>query len=219
MFCISKLDDCIITWREILRGKNMALTLTGSNISAKKTSFSRFFNVKKLIISLLIIAILSALWVFLSINRIHQIESFNKAVTAGNPPQTDKQSFEAKYATALWLAKKERYKEATILFSALMPLANNDQKSALQYNLGNIFFLKGLKLNGTNGTVRNETEYLMSQAGIAYKQSVRFSNNHWDAKHNLDRILMILPGTPTPGVGESDDSPGLIMGNIPVGLP
>jgi len=28
----------------------------------------------------------------------------------------------------------------------------------------------------------------------------------------------MLPPDPTPGVGESD-SPGLIMGNIPVGLP
>jgi len=28
----------------------------------------------------------------------------------------------------------------------------------------------------------------------------------------------MLPATPTPGVGESDN-PGLIMGNIPIGLP
>ena len=197
----------------------MALTLTNSKINTKKSSFSRFFSVKKLPISLIVITVLSALWVFLSLNRMHQVDAFNIAVTTDTTPQSDKQSFEAKFATALWLAKKERYKEATLLFSALMPLADTEQKSAIQYNLGNIFFLKGLKLNGTNGTVRNETEYLMAQAGTAYKQSVRLSHNHWDAKHNLDRILMILPATPTPGVGESDDSPGLIMGNIPVGLP
>jgi hypothetical protein len=29
---------------------------------------------------------------------------------------------------------------------------------------------------------------------------------------------MILPANPTPGVGDSD-SPGLILGNVPVGLP
>lgn len=197
----------------------MALTITNSRTQSLAGSFTGFFNVKKLTIILILIAILSALWTFLSVNRIRQVDAFNKAVSTGSTPQTDKQSFEAKFATALWLAKKERYKEATLLFSALMPIGDIEQKAAIQYNLGNMFFLKGLKLNGTNGTVRNETEYLMEQAGTAYKQSVRLSHNHWDAKHNLDRILMILPATPTPGVGESDDSPGLIMGNIPVGLP
>jgi mxaK protein len=34
----------------------------------------------------------------------------------------------------------------------------------------------------------------------------------------LDRILTMLPSTPTPGVG-GDEKAGLIMGNIPVGLP
>jgi mxaK protein len=43
-------------------------------------------------------------------------------------------------------------------------------------------------------------------------------NSHWGTRRNLDRVISLLPETPTPGVGESD-SPGLIMGNIPVGLP
>ena len=192
----------------------MALALT----SFPKT-FTKFFTVKKLTWILIIVAVLAAISSISSYKRIRQIDAFNIAVKTGKNPQTDQQSFEAKFATALWLAKKERYKEATLLFTAALPLGNDDQKSAIQYNLGNMFFLKGLKLNGQNMTVRNETEYLMQQAATAYKQSVRLSNHHWDAKHNLDRILMILPGTPTPGVGDSDDSPGLIMGNIPVGLP
>ena len=192
----------------------MALTL--SNFPK---AYTKFITVKKITWILIVVAVLSALTSILSYKRIRQIEAFNIAVKTGKNPATDQQSFEAKFATALWLAKKERYKEATLLFTATLPLANDDQKSAVQYNIGNMFFLKGLKLNGQNMTVRNETEYLMQQAATAYKQSVRLSNNHWDAKHNLDRILMILPGTPTPGVGDSDDSPGLIMGNIPVGLP
>ena len=188
-------------------------------ISSYTAAVSKFFTVKKITWLLIIIATLAVIVAVLSYNRIRQVEAFNNAVKTGKNPETDKQTFEAKFATALWLAKKERYKEATLLFTAVLPLGNDDQKSAVQYNLGNMFFIKGLKLNGQNMTVRNETEYLMQQAATAYKQSVRLSNKHWDAKHNLDRILMILPGTPTPGVGDSDDSPGLIMGNIPVGLP
>ena len=47
---------------------------------------------------------------------------------------------------------------------------------------------------------------------------LKFGPYYWDAKHNLDRLLTMLPPDPTPGVGDSD-APGLIMGNIPIGLP
>jgi len=110
------------------------------------------------------------------------------------------------------------FKESTILFNNLLDEANEDQQSAIHYNIGNIFFKRGLIINGTSMTVRDEAEYLLRQAKKAYVQSLKLNNTHWDAKHNLDRLLTMLPGDPTPGVGDSD-SPGLIMGNIPVGLP
>jgi mxaK protein len=176
------------------------------------------FTVKKLSWFLVLLSLACLLGSVYTYNRINQIDAFNEAVTAGKTPETDKQSFEAKFATALYLAKKERYKEATLLFSQALPKANASQKSAISYNIGNMFFLRGLAINGTNNTVRNEAEYLLRQAKTAYVSSLKNDNNHWDARHNLDRLLTMLPGTPTPGVGESD-TPGLIMGNIPVGLP
>jgi len=139
-------------------------------------------------------------------------------VLRAESPKTDRQSFEARFATAYWLANNERYREATLLFTQLLPDADATQRSAIQYNLGNIFFRRGLAINGTNMTVKDEAEYLLRQAKSAYVQSLKHDNSFWDARHNLDRVLTMLPATPTPGVGESD-TPGLIMGNIPVGLP
>ncbi len=185
----------------------MALKIQFINLTSKKLTFL-----------LILIAAISAGASIYELKRIHQIEDFNKAISEGKPPQTDKESFEAKFATAYWLAKNERYKEATLLFNHLNEKANPTQRSAIQHNIGNIFFLRGLAINGTNNTVKNETEYLMFQAKAAYQQSLRIENMHWDTRHNLDRLLIMLPATPTPGVGDSD-SPGLIMGNIPVGLP
>jgi tetratricopeptide (TPR) repeat protein len=150
--------------------------------------------------------------------RIKQIQAFNEAILNAKSPITDMQSFEAKFATAYWLAVNERYKESTLLYTHLLESANDKQKAAIQHNLGNIYFLRGLAINGTNMTVGKETEYLLRQAKNLYQQSLKIDNTHWGTKHNLDRLIMLLPGTPTPGVGESD-SPGLIMGNIPVGLP
>jgi mxaK protein len=176
------------------------------------------FTVKRLTWFLVLLSLTCLLGSIITYKRIKQIEAFNLAANNGVPPATDQQSFEAKFNTALYLAKKERYKEATLLFTQMLPKGNAEQKAAVQYNIGNIFFLRGLAINGTNMTVKNEAEYLVRQAKTAYIASVKIDNSYWDARHNLDRVLGMLPGTPTPGVGESD-SPGLIMGNIPVGLP
>ena len=181
-------------------------------------NISRFLSVNKLSWLLLITALLAAASAVYSYNRIQQIAAFNLDVSNGKPPKTDLQSFEAKFSTAFRLAKNERYKEATLLFNKALNNASNEQKAAIQYNLGNIFFRRGLAINGENMTVRDEAEYLFRQAKTAYQQSLRLDNSNWGARHNLDRLLTMLPGTPTPGVGESD-TPGLIMGNIPVGLP
>ncbi|TSA48689.1 MAG: hypothetical protein D4R48_05095 [Nitrosomonadales bacterium] len=175
-------------------------------------------SAKKLTWLLAAVAVASLLGAAQQANRMRQIEAFNAAVLAGKTPITDTQSFEAKFSTAYWLANNERYKESTLLFLQLAEAGNADQRSAVQHNLGNIFFLRGLIINGTSMTVRDEAEYLLRQAKNAYQQSLRLDNSHWDARHNLDRLLTMLPATPVPGVGESD-TPGLIMGSIPVGLP
>ena len=179
---------------------------------------THFFSVTKLTYLLIIIAISSGVSSLYAYNRLQQITAFNQAISDGKPPKTDTQSFEAKFATAYWLAMNERYKEATLLFNKALNNANTEQKAAIHFNLGNIFFRRGLAINGANMTVRDEAEYLLRQAKTAYQQSLRLDNSNWGARHNLDRLLTMLPGTPTPGVGESD-TPGLIMGSIPVGLP
>lgn len=167
---------------------------------------------------LIAVAAIAATVIVMETKRINQIEAFNKAVTEGRTPETDQESFEAKFATAYWLAKKERFKEAALIFSNLLPKAQPKQKAAIYHNIGNIYFLRGLAINGTNNTVRDEAEYLLRQAKASYVNSLKIDNTSWKTKHNLDRILTMLPSTPTPGVG-GDEKAGLIMGNIPVGLP
>jgi len=176
-------------------------------------------NVKHLSWLLIAVAIASAAGITYEAYRIKQIKAFNLAVSTGKNPQTDNQSVEAKYSTAYWLAKNERYKEATLLFSALTQKGTPSQRAAVQHNIGNMFFYKALQVSGGNDSkVRDEVEYLLTQAHSSYKQALKQDNSNWGTRRNMDRVITLLPETPTPGVGESD-SPGLIMGNIPVGLP
>ena len=176
-------------------------------------------TVKQWSLLLAAIALLSAAGIAHQWNRMRQIEAFNQAVTSGKTPQTDQQSYEAKFSAAYWLAKNERYKEATMLYAQLSEKGTPVQKAAVLHNIGNMFFLKSLQVGGGNDMkVRDEVEYLLTQAHSSYKQSLKLENSNWGTRRNLDRVITLLPETPTPGVGESE-SPGLIMGNIPVGLP
>ena len=176
-------------------------------------------SVSKLSLALIVVAITSAIGISFELNRIHQINEFNTAISTGKNPQTDKQSFEARFSTAYWLAQNERYKEATLLFSQLTQKGTPSQRAAVHHNIGNMFFLKSLQVSGGNDPkVRDEVEYLLTQAHSSYKQALKLDNSNWGTRRNMDRVITLLPETPTPGVGESD-SPGLIMGNIPVGLP
>lgn len=175
-------------------------------------------SAQKLTAALLVTAIAAGLGAVWQANRIRQVENFNRAVSAGKAPVTDTQSYEARFAAAYWLAKNGKFQDATMLFLQLLESGTPGQQSAVQFNLGNIFFLRGLAINGRDMTVRDEAIYLVTQAKTAYMQSLRLDSAQWDARHNLDRVLMMLPVDPTPG--QSDEgNVGLIMGNIPVGLP
>ncbi|HQN64469.1 MAG TPA: hypothetical protein PLR90_00955 [Methylophilus sp.] len=176
-------------------------------------------SVKKLTFLLLATAIASAAGALYQYNRIQQIDAFNAAITTGKPLKTDKQSLEAKYSTAYWLAKNERFKEATLLFSQLIDKGTPAQRAAVHHNIGNMFFLKSLQVGGTSDPkARDETEYLLTQAYSSYKNALKLDNSNWGTRRNMDRVITLLPEKPTPGVGESEN-PGLIMGNIPNGLP
>jgi len=150
--------------------------------------------------------------------QVADIEGFNQMALAGQKPAGSNYPFEAKYAAAYALATQGRYQDATQLFGQLMEAqATPSQIAAVQYNLGNIFMVRGLMVNHNGDTVKDEAEYLLNQARLAYEQSLRLDNNHLDVRHNLDRVLSMLPENPN--AQDEQDKLGIVMGNIPTGLP
>lgn len=149
--------------------------------------------------------------------KLTEAEYFNKAIAAGATPDHPDFKFESRYAAAYAFAASGRYHDATQLFNQLLEMqATSRQRSAVQYSLGNIFLIRGLMVNRNGETVRDEAEYLLNQARLAYQQSLRLDYRHWDARYNLDRVLSMLPPNPTE---DEQDEAGIIMGNIPTGLP
>ena len=188
-----------------------------------ETSVTRTLSVagkNRILVTLLVIGIAGTLAIG---KHLYTTEQFNKAVTANGKAANDDFKFEAKYASAYQLAKNGRYQDASQLFGQLMEMqGTKSQISAVQYNLGNIFLMRGLLVNhnaneGGNGEVKDAAEYLINQAKMAYQQSLRLDNQHIDARYNLDRVLRLLPENPI--AKDDQDELGIVMGNIPSGLP
>lgn len=163
--------------------------------------------------------------------RIYQVEQFNLAAVSGASMANQASAktwnadfkFEARFAAAYHLAKQGRYQDASQLFGQLLEMpATPSHLAAVQYNLGNIFLLRGLLVNhnanaNTDGKVKDEAAYLINQAKLSYQQSLRLDHRSMDVKHNLDRVLRLLPEDAT-AVNEQEEL-GIVMGNIPSGLP
>lgn len=150
--------------------------------------------------------------------KIHDIEQFNQAALSGGQPDPKAYPYEAKFAAAYWLAKQGRYQDAAHLYGQLLETKGTpDQVAAVQYNLGNLFMVRGLMVNHNGETVRDEAEYLLNQARLAFQQSLRLDSSHMDVRYHLDWVLAMLPAEP--GQEEKQDKMGIVMGNIPTGLP
>lgn len=169
----------------------------------------------RILVAMLVTGLVGAILVG---KQVSDIEQFNQMVLTGQKPAGSNYPFEAKYAAAYALATQGRYQDATQLFSQLMESRGTpSQIAAVQYNLGNIFMVRGLMVNHNGDTVKDEAEYLLNQARLAYEQSLRLDNSHLDARHNLDRVLSMLPENPN--AQDEQDKLGIVMGNIPTGLP
>jgi mxaK protein len=167
---------------------------------------------------LIVICLLGMTTVLWSGKQLYEIEQFNRLVKSGGIPPGDSYPFEARYAAAITVAKQGRYQDAAQLFSQLLERGGTPaQVAAVHYNLGNIFLLRGLIVNRNGTTVKDEAEFLFNQARLAYEQSLRLDSRHLDVKHNLDRVLSMLPEIP--GSIDEQEKPGVVMGSIPTGLP
>lgn len=199
----------------------MKKNLIGINLERRKLTASAK---NRLLVSGLVLGIIGTLFVG---KQLYQIEQFNQAVKLPGSSTTKgfnaEFKFEAKYAAAYHLAKLGRYQDASQLFGQLLEMhATKAQLAAVHYNLGNIFLLRGLLVNhnasdNPDGKVKDEAEYLINQAKLAYQHSLRLDHTHIDVKHNLDRVLRLLPETPS-STNEQEEL-GIVMGNIPSGLP
>ena len=112
----------------------------------------KLFNIKNITIFLIIATSYFLYLLSFSSFELYQISKFNESLKKGEAPQQFEQGYEARFSTAFQIAKKGHFKEATILFNNLSKEGTDDQKSAVYYNIGNIYFKRGILVNGTSNS-------------------------------------------------------------------
>lgn len=150
--------------------------------------------------------------------QIFHIRELNHALQTGKQIADDRYAYTAKFSAAYQLGRSHDFKHAVqsygqLLDTSPMPL----QQARIQYNIGNNLFLSALNRRvNDDGSLIDEALYDLTQARVAYEQSLRLDPQAAATRFNLSLLLAVLPQhMKTP----QREQTGMELSNLPVGLP
>lgn len=150
--------------------------------------------------------------------RISQVRQLNQALQNGKQIEDDRFAYTAKFAAAYQLGRNQDFKHAVqsygqLLDASPLPL----QQARIQYNIGNNLFLSAMNRRvNDDGSLIDEALYDLTQARVAYEQSLRLDPQSAAARFNLSLLLAILPQHMK---NPQREQTGMELSNLPVGLP
>lgn len=152
-----------------------------------------------------------------------KIINVNHALLTGLPIADDSYAYQKKFAAAFHQGSVQDFKHAIQSYGQLLETPANmqsisqNQLSSIQFNIGNNLFLAGLS-RGENedGSLKEETKYSLSQAKVAYEQSLRLDSASRTAKFNLSLLHSVMPQSSKNVLKEQS---GMELSNLPIGLP
>jgi mxaK protein len=150
--------------------------------------------------------------------RISQIHGLNQALQTGKQLDDDRYIYTSKFAAAYQLGRSQDFKHAVqsygqLLDASPLPL----QQARIQYNIGNNLFLSAMNRRvNDDGSLIDEALYDLTQARVAYEQSLRLDPQSAAARFNLSLLLAILPQHMK---NPQREQTGMELSNLPVGLP
>jgi mxaK protein len=150
--------------------------------------------------------------------RIAQICQFNQALQSGKPVTDDRYAYTAKFAAAYQLGRNHDFKHAVQSYSQLLETSPSTAHQArIQYNIGNNLFMSALNRRvNDNGSLIEEALYDITQARVAYEQSLRLDPQSAATRFNLSLLLAVLPQHMK---NPQHEQTGMELSNLPVGLP
>lgn len=153
----------------------------------------------------------------LELYQISKISQVNAALRQGKLIKDDHYPYQEKFSAAYHHGLEREYKHAIQTYNQLleMTLPPNAQ-ARIQFNIGNNLFMSALGRLSVDGKMKDEIKYELSQAKVAYEQSLRLNPSSRLAKFNLSMLLSVLPQSLK--LPQKEQS-GMELSNLPIGLP
>ena len=149
--------------------------------------------------------------------QLNRIDMTNQLIKRGGLVTDEAYPAAKKFTAAYQYSGSKDYKHAIQSYSQLLETKLLEKEQAkIQYNIGNNLFLSGLSRLTDDGKMKDETRYDLSQAKLAYEQSLRLAPDSRLAKFNLSLLLSVLPADMKHGEKEQS---GMELSNLPIGLP
>lgn len=150
--------------------------------------------------------------------RISQIRALNQAVLAGHQIDDNRYAYTTKFAAAYQQGRNHDFKHAVQSYGQLLDASPTPlQQARIHYNIGNNLFLSAMNRRvNDDGSLIDEALYDLTQARVAYEQSLRLDPQSAATRFNLSLLLAILPQHLKHPQREQT---GMELSNLPVGLP
>ncbi len=151
------------------------------------------------------------------------IQRINTTLQSGQVLKDDAYPLHAKFSAAYFQGSKDDYKHAVQSYGQALEIQlksgnlDAELQGRIQYNIATNLFLFGLSRNlNEEGLLNEEAKYSLTQAKVAYEQSLRLNPDDRRAKFNLSLLNSV---TPLNMKNAPKDQSGVELSNLPVGLP
>lgn len=150
--------------------------------------------------------------------KLRAIASINAQIANGQLIKDEAYPYWVKYTAAYDQGNKKDYKHAIQTYGQLLQTKPTPaQQAAIQYNIGNNFFMFGLIRHvNEDGSLQDEARYAYTQAKMAYEQSLRLAPENQLAKFNLSLLHAVMANKMKPA---PQDQSNMELSNLPIGLP
>jgi mxaK protein len=175
-------------------------------------------RIKRLTAWWLLLVVIGLIGTVYEAYRIAQIRQLNHDLQAGKPITDDRYAYTSKFSAAYQQGRNRDFKHAVQSYGQLLEASpSTAQQARIQYNIGNNLFMSALNRRvNDNGSLIDEALYDITQARVAYEQSLRLDPQSAAARFNLSLLLAVLPQHLR---NSQREQTGMELSNLPVGLP
>lgn len=147
------------------------------------------------LLALTVLTVVSALVLATEFHHWREVAHYNEAVAAGRFADAEHDLGDYGLFAKAYAAHQGRtYQEARSHYSELERSHDPELRLAAQFNIGNTYLEEALGSDMKADADRALP--LIELAKLSYRDVLQADSEHWDARHNLQRTLLLSPDLP-----------------------